>query len=370
MLPVHGFFVLFFAVCGALLLRLLTHWRRPRPARARPRVSILLPARNEAQHIERCLRSLAALSYPPELLEILIGDDHSTDDTAAVVRRFIADKPQFRLVSIGAPVGLARGKSNAIAQLTRQATADYFLLTDADMALAPDWVQHMLGAAEIDRPGSRVGVVTGATTATGGVFGRLQGLDWLFGLSVIRLLSDAGLPVTAVGNNMLITRRAYDAIGGYEALAFQITEDLQLFSCVVGAGWDYRNLWHRAVLGVSMPQPTVHCLLEQRKRWMRGTGRLPWFLSGLFGLYGLFYVVLFFPPLMSWPFTPLVLGLKVLLQTLFLHRSLRQVGRREPLWLLLLYEPYLALMSVLVIGYTLLPGHISWKERRYAWAEV
>lgn len=369
MLLVQGFFVFFFAVCGLMLLGLWVLRRPLRPAVARPRVSILLPARNEAHHIERCLRSLAALSYPAELLEILIGDDHSTDDTAAVVRRFIQDKPQFRLVSIGAPVGLAKGKSNAIAQLTRQATADYFLLTDADMALAPDWVQHMLGAADIDGAG-RVGVVTGATTATGGVFGRLQGLDWLFGLSVIRLLSDAGRPVTAVGNNMLVTRKAYDAIGGYEALAFQITEDLQLFSCIVAAGWDYRNLWHPAVLGVSMPQPSVHGLLEQRKRWMRGTGRLPVYLSGLFGLYAVFYAVLFFPPLVSWPFTPLVLGLKVLLQTLFLHRSLRLVGRHEPLWLLLVYEYYLCAMSLLVIGYTLLPGQIRWKERRYAWAEV
>ncbi|MCC3156157.1 glycosyltransferase [Hymenobacter sp. 15J16-1T3B] len=369
MLLVHGFFVCFFALCLFMLGRLLLTPRRLHPAQARPRVSILLPARNEAHHIERCLRSLAALHYPAELLEILIGDDHSTDDTAAVVRRFIADKPQFRLVSIGAPVGLAKGKSNAIAQLTRQATADYFLLTDADMTLAPDWVQHMLGAADIDGAG-RVGVVTGATTAEGGLFGRLQGLDWLFGLSVIRLLSDAGLPVTAVGNNMLVTRQAYDSIGGYEALAFQITEDLQLFRCIVEAGWDYRNLWHRQVLGVSAPQPTVQCLLEQRKRWMRGTGRLPWYLSGLFGLYGVFYTVLFLPPLMSWPFTPLVFLLKVALQSLFLHLSLRQVGRREPLWMLLTYEYYLAIMSMMVLAYTLLPGHIRWKERRYVWAEV
>ncbi|WP_078010750.1 glycosyltransferase [Hymenobacter sp. CRA2] len=369
MLLVHGFFAGFFAICLFMLWRLLVRQRPPRAAVARPRVSILLPARNEAHHIERCLQRLAALNYPADKLEILIGDDHSTDDTAAVVQRFIEDKPQFRLVRIGAPVGLAKGKSNAIAHLCRQATADYFLLTDADMALSPDWVQYMLGAADIDGEG-RVGVVTGATTAEGGLFGRLQGLDWLFGLSVIRLLSDAGLPVTAVGNNMLVTRAAYDSIGGYEALAFQITEDLQLFRCIVDAGWDYRNLWHRHVLGVSAPQPTVQCLLEQRKRWMRGTGRLPWYLSGLFGLYGVFYAVLFFPPLVSWPFTPLVFLLKVALQTLFLHLSLRQVGRREPLWVLLVYEYYLALMSVLVLVYTLLPGHIRWKERRYVWAEV
>ncbi|AYA37922.1 glycosyltransferase [Hymenobacter oligotrophus] len=369
MFLVYAFFVVFFGVCLYLLVRLAGFWQVPAPAVARPKVSILVPARNEAANIERCLRALAALTYPADKLEILIGDDHSTDDTAAVVARFIQDKPQFRLVSIGAPVGKAKGKSNAIAQLCHQASADYFLLTDADMAMAPDWVQYMLGAAEIDN-GGKVGVVTGATTAEGGLFGKLQGLDWLFGLSVIRILSDANLPVTAVGNNMLVTRAAYNTIGGYETLAFQITEDLQLFACIVQAGWGYRNLWHSRVLGVSVPQPNVKCLLEQRKRWMRGTTRLPWYLSGLFGMYGLFYTVLFCPPLISWPFTPLVFGLKVLLQVAFLWGSLRQVGRREKLWVLLLYEFYLAGMSLLVIGYTLLPGHINWKERRYVWAEV
>ncbi|WP_400192878.1 glycosyltransferase [Hymenobacter sp. B81] len=364
------FFACFFLICAGLLLGLLLR-RRPRASAARPRVSILLPARNEAHHIERCLQSLARLRYPVELLEILVGDDSSTDDTAAVVQAFIADKPQFRLVRIGREVGRARGKSNAIAQLCRQASADYFLLTDADMQMPPDWVQYMLGAAEEPSPDGRpVGVVTGATVAHGNLFGRLQGLDWLFGLSVIRVLTDSGRPVTAVGNNMLVTRAAYDSIGGYETLAFQITEDLQLFAGIVRAGWGYRNLWHRHVLGVSAAQPTLRALLEQRKRWMRGTGRLPWQLSGLFGLYGAFYAVLFFPPLVAWPLTPLLYGLKVGLQTLFLWISLRQVGRRESLAVLLLYEFYLASMSLLIIGYTLLPGHIRWKERRYAWAEV
>ncbi|GAA4391192.1 glycosyltransferase [Hymenobacter koreensis] len=369
MLLFASFFAVFFLICAGLLGRLLVR-RRPHATSARPKVSILVPARNEAHHIERCLRSLAQLNYPVEQLEILIGNDASTDNTAAVVQAFIADKPQFRLVQIGGEVGRAKGKSNAIAQLTRHATADYFLLTDADMQLSPNWVQYMLGAAEETVDGRSVGVVTGSTVAHGNLFGRLQGLDWLFGLSVIRVLSDAGLPVTAVGNNMLVTRAAYDSIGGYETLAFQITEDLQLFACIVNAGWGYRNLWHKHALGVSAAQPTVKALLEQRKRWMRGTTRLPWYLSGLFGLYGLFYMVLFFPPWVAWPLTPLIFGAKMLLQTLYLWISLRQVGRRESWPVLLLYEFYLAGMSLLVLGYTLLPGQIRWKERRYAWAEV
>ena len=358
------FFWVFFGVCGLILLRVLRVKPIPPPSPARPRVSILIAARNEEATIERCLTSLTQLNYPPEQLEILIGDDASTDDTAAVVRRFIADKPQFRLLLIQQRLGTARGKSNVLAHLSRAATTDFFLITDADMALAPDWVQTMLAAAP-----EGVGVVTGATTADGSLFGRLQGLDWLFGLNLIRLFTETGQPVTAVGNNMLVTREAYESIGGYETMAFSITEDLQLFDKIVNQGWGFRNLMDRRVLGVSVPQPTAMHLLRQRKRWMKGTTRLPWQLTLLFSLYGLFYMVLYWPGLLP---PALIVGLflaKLSMQTLFLHITLRQVGRRESLAVLLLYELYLSVMSLAVLAYTLWPSYIQWKERRYRWAE-
>jgi cellulose synthase/poly-beta-1,6-N-acetylglucosamine synthase-like glycosyltransferase len=365
MLFVLVFFGAFFGLCGLVLLGAL--WPRPAlPALAhRPRVSILVAARNEEATIVRCLRALAALDYPAELLEIIIADDNSTDGTAAVVRRFISDKPQFRLLPVRHRLGTAQGKSNALAHLCRAATADYLLFTDADMALAPGWVQAMLAAAP-----AGVGVVTGITTAGGSLFGRWQGLDWLFGLNLIRLLTDRGLPITAVGNNMLVTRAAYESIGGYEALAFSITEDLQLFTQIVAQGWGYRNLIDPRVLGVSVAQPTVRHLLHQRKRWMRGAGRLPWQLGVLFGSYGAFYTVLGWPGLLP---LPTLLGLwagKVLCQTAFLAITLRQAGHRERLGVLLLYEGYLLVMSVAVLIYTTWPGAIEWKARRYRWAEA
>lgn len=360
------FFGVFFSVCVGILL-----WPRRRRARRQPprgpgaRVSILVAARNEEATIGRCLRSLAALDYPAGQLEILIADDGSTDRTAAVVRAFIADKPWFRLLAVRHRLGTARGKSNALAHLCRAATTDFFLFTDADMALRPDWVTAMLAAAT---PG--VGVVTGITTAGGGLFGRLQGLDWLFGLRLIHLLADQGLPGATVGNNMLVTRAAYAAVGGFEALAFSTNEDLQLFQHIVAQGWGFRNLCSPAVLGISDPQPTLAALLRQRKRWMKGTARLPWYLSGLFALYGMFYGVLFWPGLLPGAAVALLYGGKVLLQTLFLTSALRQAGHRERLPVLLLYEPYLCAMSLLVLAYALWPGPVEWKQRRYAWAEA
>lgn len=358
------FFGVFFGVYALVLLLVL---RRPsiRPKAECPRVSILVAARNEAPNIERCLQALANLNYPPELLEILIGDDDSTDDTRAVVRRFIANKPRFQLLSIRRQLGTARGKSNVLAHLCRAATSEYFLLTDADMALSPEWVRTMLAATT-----PAVGIVTGITTATGPLFGRLQGLDWLFGLNLIRLLTDWGVPVTAVGNNMLVRRAAYESIGGYEALAFSTSEDVQLFEQVVARGWGFRNLIMPGALGISLAQPTVHHLLRQRQRWMKGAGQLPWQLGVLFGSYAVFYTVLGWPGLLPLNTLLALWAAKTGCQTLFLLITLRQAGHQERLSVLLLYEFYLLLMSLAVLVYTVWPRPIEWKERRYTWAEA
>jgi cellulose synthase/poly-beta-1,6-N-acetylglucosamine synthase-like glycosyltransferase len=366
MLLVAIFFGLFFGVCVAIIIWPRQRVRHDRTARAaQPRVSILVAARNEEVCIERCLRALAAQKYPASQLEILIADDGSTDNTAAVVRAFIADKPQFRMLSVQHRLGDTKGKTNALAHLCRAATSDYFLFTDADMAVAPEWTAAMLAAVTPE-----VGIVTGITTATGNLFGRLQGLDWLFGLNIIRLLAEQGLPSTTIGNNMLVTRAAYTDVGGFEGMAFSTNEDLQLFRHVRAKGWGFRNLCSPEVLGVSEPQPTVAALLEQRKRWMKGATRLPWYLTGLFGMYGVFYAVLFAPGLM--PLVPMlaIYSGKVLLQTLYLHLTLRQVGRREQLGVLLLYELYLCVMSLAVLAYTLWPSPVEWKQRRYEWAEA
>lgn len=358
------FFGGFFGLFALILLR--AGWPRPAlpPLTSYPRVSILVAARNEAATIERCLASLAELNYPVDKLEILIGDDASTDETSAVVQRFIKDQPHFQLLPIRHRLGTARGKGNVLAHLCRAATTDYFLLTDADMALSPDWVQAMVAAAP-----AGVGIVTGITTADGSLFGRLQGLDWLFGLNLIRLLTDCGLPITAVGNNMLVTRAAYESSGGYEALAFSITEDLQLFQQVVAQGWRCQNIIDPRVLGVSAPQPTLGHLLRQRKRWMKGAGRLPWQLGALFSFYGMFYTVLGWPNLLPLSTIGMLYAGKVLCQSLFLTITLRQAGHRERLGVLLLYDGYLLLMSLAVLAYTVWPGNIEWKARRYDWVE-
>src|SRR5690606_8145556 len=200
---------------------------------------ILIAARNEENTIIRCLKAIEKLDYPPELIEVLIGDDASTDQTFKVIADYIAGKPNFRLISITSKLGQAKGKANVLAHLTRQATSGFFFITDADVAVSPGWINAMLSAQK-----SGAGIVTGITAVCGNQLSeRMQRLDWLNSLGLIQVVSDLNLPVSTMGNNMLITREAYESTGGYENIKFSVTEDIALFREVLKRGFGFKNLY-------------------------------------------------------------------------------------------------------------------------------
>ncbi len=336
--------------------------RAPLPV-SLPRVSILIAARNEEGALPRCLASLRQLDYPAELLEILVGDDASTDRTAAVAQAAMQGfAGRFRVVSITENRGLARGKANVLAHLARLATTDFFFITDADIGLPRRWIAALLAPAV---PG--VGTVTGITAVRGPqLFHHLQGIDWLLSLSMVQVVSDQGRPVTAMGNNMLVTRAAYEATGGYEALPFSVTEDFALFQAVLAAGFDFRQVFNAEVRADSLPVPTWAALLRQRRRWLRGVEGLPFrlrlellFFSGFWpALAGVAWLAGAGPALGIW-------GAKVVVQGVLAYFAHRWAGLRLRWWLLPLFELYTLALTVCILGFRLVGGPVVWKGRRY-----
>ncbi|KAA9339352.1 glycosyltransferase [Hymenobacter busanensis] len=336
--------------------------RQPLPTPL-PRVSILIAARNEEAAIARCLRSIRALNYPPEKLEVLLGDDASTDRTAAVATAAMQGfAGAFRILPITDTLGEARGKANVLAHLARAATTDYFFITDADISLPTTWVQGLLRHATPGR-----GTVTGLTVVHGPrLFDQLQGLDWLVSLALVQVVSDRGQPVTAMGNNMLITRAAYQATGGYENLPFSVTEDYELFRAVLRKGFGWVNVFETEVLAESLPVASWSKLLHQRRRWLRGVEALPWFIQVGLMLYGSFYPALV---VAGWTWgvsTALVLlAGKVLVQGLLTFTVFRRVGLAPPLRLLPLFEIYTLVLTTSLAGFRLLRRPFDWKGRLY-----
>ena len=113
-------------------------WIRPlaqRPSGMQPLVSIILPARNERDCIEACVRSLLAQDYPQS--EVIAVDDCSEDETGIILARLAAADDRLRVID-GTPLRPGwMGKAHAIVQGYQAARGDWLLFTDADTVHAP-----------------------------------------------------------------------------------------------------------------------------------------------------------------------------------------------------------------------------------------
>ena len=328
-----------------------------------PKVSLLLAARNESVLIERSLQSIHALNYPPDKLEVLIGDDDSDDNTADIIKEFITDKPNFTLFSIKEQMGKARGKANVLAHLAHHATGEFYFITDVDVKLPKQWIRSLLNQFE-----DGVGIVSGTSTCEPGasLFSKLQSIDWLHFMGYIQSFANIGIACTSVGNNMAVRAKSYWETGGYEHIDFSITEDYKLFKEVTSRGWDWRTILNAESLGLAWHIPKLTEMLHQRKRWLIGAQELPILWKSLIILYGLFIPAV----LIVFVFAPLnaaVLWLaKFVIQCIYIRKLNQLVGLKHYAWLdLILYELYLVFNTICTAIFYFLPIPSIWKGRTY-----
>ncbi len=339
-----------------------------------PEIAILVAARNEEKNISRCLDALLRLHYPVEKIQILVGNDGSHDDTAAIVQNYTTVHPHISLIEIKEKVGKADAKANVLAHLIRANNnaykkAGYYLITDADVTVNPEWAGSMLAVLLASK--KNTGIVTGVTLIEGKkTWAKLQSLDWLLGLGMVKVLSDLSFPVTTMGNNMLVTKHAYDTTGGYEQMPFSVTEDFELFHAAIEKGFLFKNVISDKVLAWSQPVPSVGELLQQRKRWMYGAIRLPFFVVGLLWILAVFYpftIILFWIyPL----FAITIIVIKWILQGCFLYLVMNKLkftktGKFKFLTYFLLFEVYAALLMLCTIIFYFLPVKVKWKDRKF-----
>ncbi|HNP17854.1 MAG TPA: glycosyltransferase [Fulvivirga sp.] len=337
---------------------LITHSSRSiEPLTQYPLVSILIAARNEEANISRCLQSLLNQDYPPEKIQIIVGDDGSTDRTYKKTKLLLREKSNCSIIQIEKPIAHLRGKANVLAQLAHEANGQYLFITDADIALPKAWITNMLCAVT-----ENVGIVTGVTAVRGNHW---QNLEWTFALAMVKVLHNIGKPVTTMGNNMMVTKEAYDAIGGYESIPFSITEDLEIFKQVKKKGYDVVQLYEPGVLAYSQPIHSFGGLMHQRKRWMKGAVQLPFSIVALLIIQAMYLPLLVSLAWFNIELALAILILKTAIQSVFIVLGLKATKQRTPWLHLLFYEFYSWLITLSSSLFYLMPFKVKWKERKY-----
>jgi len=183
----------------------------------RSSVSILIPARDEEDNIEKAVRS--ALASRGVDLEVVVMDDASTDSTAEIVRRIAAEDSRLRLVQAPAlPPGWC-GKTHACAKLSEHAKGDFLLFVDADVELSPEAARRMVAQLETtntDLISSVPRQVTGTLlerTIIPLIHFVLLGYLPLAGMR----RQQAAVWAAGCGQLFMARREAYSASGGHEA---------------------------------------------------------------------------------------------------------------------------------------------------------
>lgn len=119
-----------------------------------PLVSIVIPCRNEEQHIARCLDSVLASDYPRERLEILVADGRSSDGTRSILVRYVARHPT--IVLLDNPRGTTPAGLNVA---IRAASGDIVIWIDAQMLHPPDYISRLVAGLQESGAESVGGVI-------------------------------------------------------------------------------------------------------------------------------------------------------------------------------------------------------------------
>jgi chlorobactene glucosyltransferase len=274
--PVAWVAFAFGMVKGRKRMQLLSRPHPPLP-QPPPRVTILVPAKDEAPRIEQCLQSILRQDYPN--FELVVIDDRSTDGTGQILHAMAARDHRMRIVHVQPgelPTGWG-GKSFALHRGVEQATGQWLLFVDADVQLEPDALRAALAAA-VQREFDMVSLLP---QFVGQSFWEnlLQPLAGAAtGMMFAIALTNTNHNRTAFANGqfILVRRHVYEAVGGHAAIRGTLSEDTALARRIKDSGFRPRLGWGDGFAAVRMYESLGSIFHGWGRNFYVGSRGRPW----------------------------------------------------------------------------------------------
>jgi cellulose synthase/poly-beta-1,6-N-acetylglucosamine synthase-like glycosyltransferase len=362
--------LILFAAYGMLIIYYWLSWKSipeffPNQKLYATKVSVIIPARNEEKNIGELLNALKIQTYPLHLIEVIVVNDHSSDNTAEVVKQF----PDIRLINLEDRV-INSYKKKAIEQGILASSGQLIITTDADCIPLQSWIETIVSFYEEKRPVFIAAPVIVQNNSS--ILEIFQSLDFLTlqgitGASVYKKFHSM-----CNGANLAYEKNAFEMVNGFEGIGNIASGDDMLLMHKIQKKFPGKvsYLKSKNVIVSTQPMKTWKKFFNQRIRWASkarfyGDKKIFWTLLLVY-LFNLSFLVLFVAGFWLHILWLFLIGLwiaKTIIEFPFIHSVAAYFNQQLLLRYFFFFQP-------LHIAYTIIAGWLGqftkyeWKGRR------
>lgn len=328
------------------------------------KVSILIAARNEADKIAFTLDDLMAQNYPKQLLEIIIIDDHSTDQTSEIVSRYA--HLGVKLIKLDEKEPLNSYKKKAISEAIKIASGTLIITSDADCRMGNNWISTLVNFYE--RYDFNLISAPVIYYDEQSLFERLQTLEFLYLIGLGAAGIGNKMPSTCNGANLAYKKEVFLALDGFKGIDDLASGDDELFLHKVAKAYPHTIGFCKSddAIVYTHAKATLAEFISQRKRWASKSVKYKdkkvmflaislWFFN--VSLLANLILGLFYPALLSLLVVQLII--KIVAEFFYLQ-ELTEFAKRKNL----LY--YISFLSILHVAYFIYIG-LAANSGKYVW---
>ena len=325
------------------------------------KVSVIIPARNEAHCIGNILNLLKNQTYPSEFIEIIIVDDDSTDDTYKIVNSFTEQNSLLncKILRISENKSNIKYKKQAVSKAISISEGDLIITTDADCSVGPDWIKCIVSAYRKTNAKMLVGMVAYHNDNT--VFEKMQHLEFLSLIASGIAAIQSGFPIMCNGANLIYEKKAYHDVNGfYSNDKFASGDDVFLLLKIK------KYFGNNSIFALTDPRTLVYTqasktlkdFTNQRLRWASKTSGYRdiniLLVAGIVFVFNLGILICFLYGIIDpdfFVYALIMIVFKIVVDFPILHRITLYMNRKDLLKfyipLQILYFPYILIIGVL-----------------------
>lgn len=352
-----------------IIWKKISIWEIPQKYSPKTKLSILIPARNEADNIEKCLSSIFQQNYPNNLLEVIVIDDFSEDETPFLVKKYERDNLKLlQLADYIEETDTQSFKKKALEIAIQVATGDLIITTDADCVASPNWLSLVVSFYEKNDLEFIAAPVNFYQEKN--ALEQFQSLDFMGMMCVTAAGIHSNLQKMCNGANLAYSKKAYVAVDGFAGINHLASgDDMLLMHKIVQRFPTKIGFLKNAEATIyTEAKPDVQSFFSQRLRWAtKNASYTDWKVTAILAMVfffccNIFFSLLLFPIFKWWAVGVFIIQFlgKTLADYLFLSKMAHFFKRKE------LMRTFCR-SQLLHIIYIVIVGFLANVKKKYIW---